>query len=178
MMDRLNISLQIRLRMESFMLIRELSPDVLVVVLKIYVQQQTFLKESQLVQMSLRLAYILQVHQFMLNLQEMEGLQSLWRQVQLLRLHSADHALVLEIHLLIMHSQSDIQQETSLTEKVQSFRKVRLHLLHLWMLVLLQQQRQIKDILQRLQMLMLNLQVLHIILTRIFMQTEYLTARV
>ena len=78
------------------MLIRELSPDVLVVVLKIYVQQQTFLKESQLVQMSLRLAYILQVHQFMLNLQEMEGLQILWRQVQLLRLHSADHALVLE----------------------------------------------------------------------------------
>ena len=153
-MDRLNISLQIRLRMADFMLIRELLPDVPVVALKTYVQQQTFLKESQLVQMNLHLAYILQVHQFMLNLQEMEDLQILWRQVQLLRLHSADHVLVQEIHLLIMHSQSDIQQETSLTEKVLNYRMDRYHLLHLWMHVLLQQQQLIRDTLQQLQMLM------------------------
>ena len=151
MMDRLNISLQIRLRMADFMLIRELLPDVLVVVLKTYVQQQTFLKESQLVQMNLHLAYILQVHQFMLNLQEMEDLQILWRQVQSLRPHSADHVLVQEIHLLIMHSQSDIQQETSLTEKVLNYRMDRYHLLHLWMHVLLQQQQLIRDTLQQQQ---------------------------
>ena len=45
--------------------------------------------------------------------------------MQSLRLHSADHVLVQEIHLLIMHSQSDIQQETSLTEKVLSYRMDR-----------------------------------------------------
>ena len=120
--------------MADFMLIRELLPDVPVVALKTYVQQQTFLKESQLVQMNLHLAYILQVHQFMLNLQEMEDLQM--------------------IHLLIMHSQSDIQQETSLTEKVLNYRMDRYHLLHLWMHVLLQQQQLIRDTLQQLQMLM------------------------
>lgn len=109
------------------------------------------LKGSQLVQMNLHLAYILQVHQFMLNLQEMEDLQILWRQVQLLRLHSADHVLVQEIHLLIMHSQSDIQQETSLTEKVLNYRMDRYHLLLLWMHVLLQQQQLIRDTLQQQQ---------------------------
>ena len=93
----------------------------------------------------------LQVHQFMLNLQEMEDLQILWRQVQLLRLHSADHVLVQEIHLLIMHSQSDIQQETSLTEKVLNYRMDRYHLLLLWMHVLLQQQQLIRDTLQQQQ---------------------------
>ena len=153
-MDRLNISSRIRLRMADFMLIRELSPDVPVVVLKTYVQLQTFLKESLLVQMSLRLAYIPQVHRFMLNLQEMEDLQILWRQAQSLRLHSADHALVRGDTPLIMHSQSDIQQETSLTERVLSYRMVRYHLLHLWMHVLLQQQQLIRDTLQQLQMLM------------------------
>ena len=153
-MDRLNISLQIRLRMASFMLIRESLPDVPVVVLRIYVLQQIFLKESLLAQMSLHSVYILQVHLFMLNLQEMEDLQTLWRQVQLLRQHSVDHALVQEIHLLIMHSQSDIQQETSLTEKALSYRMVRYHLLHLWMHVLLPQQQLIRDSLQQRQIWM------------------------
>ena len=153
-MDRLNISLQIRLRMASFMLIRESLPDVPVVVLRIYVLQQIFLKESLLAQMSLHSVYILQVHLFMLNLQEMEDLQTLWRQVQLLRQHSVDHALVQEIHLLIMHSQSDIQQETSLTEKALSYRMVRYHLLHLWMHVLLPQQQLIRDFLQQRQIWM------------------------
>ena len=59
--------------------------------------------------------------------------------------------LVQEIHLLIMHSQSDIQQETSLTEKVLNYRMDRYHLLHLWMHVLLQQQQLIRDTLQQQQ---------------------------
>ena len=64
---------------------------------------------------------------------------------------SADHVLVQEIHLLIMLSQSDIQQETSLTEKVLNYRMDRYHLLHLWMHVLLQQQQLIRDTLQQQQ---------------------------
>ena len=54
----------------------------------------------------------------------------------------------------IMHSQSDIQQETSLTEKALSYRMVRYHLLHLWMHVLLPQQQLIRDSLQQRQIWM------------------------
>ncbi len=63
------------------------------------------------------LTYILQVHLFMLNLQETADLQTLWRQVRLLRQHSADLVSVPEIHLPTTRFLSDIQQETSLTEK-------------------------------------------------------------
>ena len=46
------------------------------------------------------------------------------------RLHSVDHASVLEIHRQIMHSRSVTQQETSRTVKVRRSRMVRLLLSH------------------------------------------------
>ena len=105
----------------------------------------------------------------------MDVLLTLWRQVQLLRLHSVDLALVLVILLQTTHFLSDILQETSLTEKVLSYRMDRYHQLHLWMQDLLQQQQLTRVILQQLQMLMLSLRDVSIILTRVFMKTEYLT---
>ena len=122
-------------------------------------------------------AYTLQVHLYIWNLQEMEDLQTLWKQVLLLRQHSADLALVLVTHLLTMHFQSDILQETSLTEKVLSYRMVRYHQLHLWMQGQSQLQQLTRASLQQLQIVMLNSQAQHITLTAIYMLTEYFTAR-
>ena len=127
--------------------------------------------------MNLRSAYILQVHLFMLNLQETADLQTLWRQVRLLRQHSADLVSVPEIHLPTTRFLSDIQQETSLTEKALRYRTVRLLRLLLWMHVQSLQQRLTRDSLRLQQIWMWNTQDLHIILIRQYMKTEFLTVR-
>ena len=91
------------------------------------------------------------------------------------RQHSVDLVSVQVIHRLTMPSVSDIQHVTSLTEREVSYRMDRFLQLHLWMPDLLQQQQLTRVILQQLQMLMLSLRDVSIILTRVFMKTEYLT---
>ena len=66
------------------------------------------------------------------------------KQVRLLRLHSADHVLVQEIHLQTMRSASVIPPETSRIVKAPRSRMDRFLLLHLWMQDLSQQQQQTK----------------------------------
>ncbi len=94
--------------------------------------------------MHLHSVFIRQVLRSIWNLQEMESWQILSKQVRLLRLHSADHVLVQEIHLQTMRSASAIPPETSRIVKAPRSRMDRFLLLHLWMQDLSQQQQQTK----------------------------------
>ena len=101
-----------------------------------------------------------------------------WQPVLLWRLLSVVRALVREILRLIMHSVSVIQPETSRTVKVPRSRMVRFLLLHLWMRVLSQQQQQTKASWLRQKITLVVIQDRSISLTRLFMRTVSLTARV
>ena len=144
--------------------------------MKISVLQQTLSKDIISVPMNLHSAYIRQVHQSTWNLLRTVRLLTLWKQERSLRQHSADHALVPEIHLRTTHSLSATQPETSRTVKVPSFRADRSHPLHLWMHVPSQQQQPIRDSLHLQLIWMWNIKDRLITLTRTFTQTVYLTA--
>ena len=123
---------------------RESLQDARVVDLKISAQQQISFVVQALELMHLHSVFIRQVLRSIWNLLEMESWQIFLKQVRLLRLHSADHVLVQEIHLQTMRSASVIPPETSRIVKAPRSRMDRFLLLHLWMQDLSQQQQQTK----------------------------------
>ena len=123
---------------------RESLQDARAVDLKISAQQQISFVVQALELMHLHSVFIRQVLRSIWNLQEMESWQIFLKQVRLLRLHSADHVLVQEIHLQTMRSASVIPPETSRIVKAPRSRMDRFLLLHLWMQDLSQQQQQTK----------------------------------
>ena len=126
------------------MWIRESLQDARAVDLKISVQQQISFVVQALELMHLHSVFIRQVLRSIWNLLEMESWQIFLKQVRLLRLHSADHVLVQEIHLQTMRSASVIPLETFRIVKAPRSRMDRFLLLHLWMQDLSQQQQQTK----------------------------------
>ena len=126
------------------MWIRESLQDARAVDLKISAQQQISFVVQALELMHLHSVFIRQVLRSIWNLLEMESWQIFLKQVRLLRLHSADHVLVQEIHLQTMRSASVIPPETSRIVKAPRSRMDRFLLLHLWMQDLSQQQQQTK----------------------------------
>ena len=127
---------------------RESLQDARVVDLKISAQQQISFVVQALELMHLHSVFIRQVLRSIWNLQEMESWQIFLKQVRLLRLHSADHVLVQEIHLQTMRSASVIPPETSRIVKAQKFKTDRYRLLLSWMRVLLPLRQQTKVSLQ------------------------------
>ena len=128
----------------------------------------------------LHLTFILLPCLYIWSLLKTDVQQSFLRRVLFLKLHSAVLASVQAILLPTMHSQSVIQQETSLTEKVQSFRTDRFHLLHLWMQDQLQLQLPIKDSLhlQQDRLRLTHYRSINTTLILQFIRTEYLIQRV